>query len=245
MKNVRLLAMSIAGIVVSTTQISAHDLSRYRAFQVGMSLTTVAAQAEISPEPRVLQQRPALIQELMWQPPRVLRLSPDGDSVRKVLFSFYNGQLFRMVVTYDRDRTEGLTTADLIDAISATYGLPMLPAMPSTASRSLVPGGSATPPQRQDTAYSRSLDYEDKILARWDDADHSIHLFQSAYQSGFGLVVSSKPLDALARVAIAEAARLDLQEAPQRELERQQKQTEDNRLKSDTARRANKQTFKP
>jgi hypothetical protein len=245
MKNIRLLAISIAGIVVSASPISAHDLSRYRAFQVGMSLTTVAAQAEISPEPRVLQMRPALIQELMWQPPRVLRLAPDGDSVRKVLFSFYNGQLFRMVVTYDRDRTEGLTTADLIDAISATYGSPILPATPSTASTSPVPGGAATRPQRPETAYARSLDYDDKILARWDDADHSIHLFQSPYQSGFGLVVSSKSLDALARVAITEAARLDLQEAPQRELERQQKQTEDSRLKSDTARRANKQTFKP
>lgn len=244
MKNIRLLALSIAGLVVSASPIAAHDLSRYRAFQVGMSLTTVAAQAEISPEPRVLQARPALIQELMWQPPRVLRLSPDGDSVRKVLFSFYNGQLFRMVVTYDRDRTEGLTSADLIDAISVTYGLPTVPATPSTASASPVPAVGATP-QRPETAYARSLDYDDKILARWDDPDHSIQLFQSAYQSGFGLVVSSKPLEALARVAITEAARLDVQEAPQREIERQLKQTDDNRLKSDTARRANKQTFKP
>jgi hypothetical protein len=52
-------------------------------------------------------QIPRLPTGLMWQPPPVLRLSPNGDSVRKVLFSFYNGQLFRMVVTYDRDRTEG------------------------------------------------------------------------------------------------------------------------------------------
>jgi hypothetical protein len=243
MKNSHLFAMSIAGLLVSASQISAHDLSRYREFQVGMSLTGVAAQAEISPEPRVLHQRPAVIQELMWQPPRVLRLSPSGDSVRKVLFSFYNGQLFRMVVTYDRARTEGLTAADMIDAISATYGPAMLPVTPSTSSVSSAPGGRTTPPQ--ETSYSKSLDYEDKVLARWDDSENSIHLFQSPYESGFGLVVSSNRLGALARVAIAEAARLDAQEAPQRELERQQKQTDDNRLKNETARRANKQAFRP
>jgi len=183
----------------------------------------------------------------MWQPPPVLRLSPNGDSVRKVLFSFYNGQLFRMVVTYDRDRTEGLTAADLIDAISVSYGqatlAPQSPAPQSTSPTS-VPDGSATAapwPQQS----SRSLGYEDTILARWDDAENSIHLFETPYESGFGLVVVSKPLDALARVATAEAARLDSQEAPQREIERQQKQTEARRLKSETARRANHATFRP
>jgi hypothetical protein len=244
MKTTRILAMSIAGIVAAASQISADDLSRYRTFQLGMSLTAVAAQAELSPEPRVVQQRPALIQELMWQPPRVLRLSPDADSVRKVLFSFYNGQLFRMVVTYNRDRTEGLTAADLIDAISASYGPPVLPATPSISSAASVPGGQAAPLKWQEPDL-RTLAYENKILARWGNAETSIDLFQTPYQSGFGLVVSSKPLDALARVAIAEAARLDAQEAPQRELERQQKQTDENRLKNETARRANKQAFRP
>jgi hypothetical protein len=119
----------------------------------------------------------------------------------------------------------------------------MLLPTPSTSSVSSAPGGRTTPPQ--ETPYSKSLDYEDKILARWGDSENAIHLFQSPYESGFGLVVSSNRLDALARVAIAEAARLDAQEAPQRELERQQKQSEENRLKNETARLANKQTFRP
>jgi hypothetical protein len=247
MKTSRLLAMSLAGIVASASQLSAYDLSRYREFQVGMSLAAVAAQAEISPEPRVVQQRPAVIQELMWQPPRLLRLAPNGDSVRKVLFSFYNGQLFRMVVTYDRDRTEGLTAADLIDAISATYGHATLAPQstaPELTSATSVPDGSAAPARGPEQS-SRSLGYEDTILARWDDAENSIHLFESPYASGFGLVVVSKSLDALVRVATAEAARLDAQEAPQREIERQQKQTEDKRLKNETARRSNKAAFRP
>ena len=239
--------MSLVGIVAAASPLSAYDLSRYREFHVGMSLAAAAAQAEISPEPRVIQQRPAVIQELMWQPPRLLRLAPNGDSVRKILFSFYNGQLFRMVVTYDRDRTEGLTAADMIDAISATYGQSTLAppsAAPQSTSATSIPERSASSaPWPQQT--SRSLGYEDTILAQWEDAENSIHLFESPYASGFGLVVVSKSLDALARVATAEAARLDAQEAPQREIERQQKQTDDKRLKNETARLANKPGFRP
>jgi hypothetical protein len=244
MKNTRILAMSLAAIAISVVQISAQDLSRYREFQLGMSLTAVAQQAGIAPEPRVLQQRPALIQELMWQPPRVLGASARADSVRKVLFSFYNEQLFRIVVTYDRDRTEGLTAQDLVDAISETYGPPTLPATQLMPPASLVPGLSDSPAHWQDSRYSRNLDYDDKIVARWGDSQNSVHLFQSPYQTAFGLVVYSKPLDALARVATTEAARLDTQEAPQRELERQQTQSESDRVKNETARLANKPTFR-
>jgi hypothetical protein len=246
MRTSRLLAMSLAAIVAFASQVTAYDLSRYREFQAGMSVAAVAAQAAISPEPRVVQQRPALIQELMWQPPRVFRLAPNGDAVRKVLFSFYNGQLFRMVVTYNRDRTEGLTAADLIDAISANYGHATLApqSAPQLTAATSIPDGTATPapwPQQS----SRSLGYEDTILARWEDAENSIHLFESPFESGFGLVVVSKSLDALARVATAEATRLDSQEAPQREIERQQKQSEDKRLKNEAARRSNKAAFRP
>jgi hypothetical protein len=57
--------------------------------------------------------------------------------------------------------------------------------------------------------------------------------------------VLSKQLDTLARVANVEAILLDEQEAPQREIERQQNQTEENRVKQETARRVNKATFRP
>ena len=32
--------------------------------------------------------------------------------MRKLLFSFYNGELFRIVINYDWDKTEGLTVED-------------------------------------------------------------------------------------------------------------------------------------
>lgn len=89
------LAILIAWVVSSVSVSSAQDLSRYREFELGTSLVIVARQAGIGPEARVLHRRPELIQELMWLPPPGIDSSPRGDSVRKVLFTFYNGQLFR------------------------------------------------------------------------------------------------------------------------------------------------------
>jgi hypothetical protein len=131
------------------------------------------------------------------------------------------------VVTYDRDRTEGLTAEDMVEAISATYGLPMLPVIRNRSSSA--PDANAS----------------DKLLAYWEDSQSSLSLFQSSYLSAFGLMVLSKRLDTLARVATVEAILLDEREAPQREIERQQNQTEESRVKQETARRVNKATFRP
>ncbi len=47
-------------------------LPRYREFQFGMNLLSVAKQADMNPsEARVIQQRPAAIQELEWRLQRV------------------------------------------------------------------------------------------------------------------------------------------------------------------------------
>ena len=59
------------------------------------------------------------------------------------------------------------------------------------------------------------------------------------------MLVFSKQLDALARAAIVEAIRLDEQEAPQREIERQKKQDEENRAVQEKARLVNKVGFRP
>jgi hypothetical protein len=232
-----LAAISAASVVMAMPLLGAHeasprpahDLSKYREFHLGMSLITVAQRADITAEARVIHRRPELIQDLMWlpAPSRVPGASTQGDSARQLLFSFYNDQLFRIVVTYDRERTEGLTADDVIEAISATYGIPMLPV---TGNRpSSAPAAKAT----------------DKLLAHWEDSNASLSLFQSSYLSAFGLVVLSKRLDTLARVAAVEAILLDEQEAPQREIERQQNQTAESRVKQQTARRVNKATFRP
>ena len=113
-----------------------------------------------------------------------------------------------MVVNYDRERTEGLTAEDLIEAISAKYGTPSKPAAEITIF-------STHTYSDNDKTYSN---YNEKVIARWEDEQYSFDLFQSTVLSTFGLVAYSKRLDALAQASIVEAIRLDQQEAPQRAL---------------------------
>jgi hypothetical protein len=191
-----------------------------------MSLVAVAQRAGITSEARVLlHERLGLIQELMWLPP--LGSSRQGDSARKVLFSGYNGKLFRIVVNYDRSRTEGLTAEDMVEALSAEYGHATLPATELRPSLSGV------------------LNDSDTLLASWEDWQYSVNLFRSSDPSRFGLVVFSKQLDAPARAATVAAIQLDAEEAPQRELERPEKQTEESRVREEKARKVNKGTFRP
>src|SRR5204863_4331669 len=88
-------------------------------------------------------------------------------------------------------------------------------------------------------------DQSEKVIARWEDSQYSFNLFQSSSQTTFGLIVYSKRLDALAKTAIIESIRLDLQEAPQRAIARQQKKDEENRARQEKARRTNKVPFRP
>lgn len=95
--------------------------------------------------------------------------------------------------------------------------------------------------------FSSSQVYNDseKIVARWEDAQYPFTLFRSSYQPTFGMVVFSKRLDAVARAAIVEAIRLDEQEAPQREIERQKEEAAKDRAGQEKARLANKPNFRP
>jgi hypothetical protein len=213
---------------VSAPLTYSQDLSRYREFQFGTNLLAVAKQADMKPsEAKVIHQRPAVIQELEWRLQRSRGSSPEADPVKEVLFSFYNGELFRMLVTYDQYRTQGLTDEDMVEAISATYGTATRP-----AAKMIFPSLHV---------YNDS----EKVIARWEDLQYSFNLFRFSYQPTLGVVVFSKRLDALARAAIVEATRLDEQEAPQREIERQKKQDEENRAAQEKARPANKANFRP
>ncbi len=206
------------------------NLSTYRDFQFGMTLLAVAKQANMKlSEARLIHQRPAVIQELQWRPEGSSPgSSPAADSAREVLFTFYNGELFRMVVSYDRYRTEGLTDEDMIGAISTKYG-------------------AATRPAATIIVFSSFQVYNDteKVIARWENPQYSINLFRSSYQPTYGMLVFSKQLDALAQVAIVEALRLDEQEAPQREMELQKQQDEKDRAAQEKARLVNKASFRP
>ena len=229
MISARSLAIAITWVLLSTPLICAQDLSQYRKLQFGMNLLSAAQQTGIKASAaRTIHQRPALIQELEWRPQHLVGdPSLKTDPVRDLLLSFYSDELFRIVVNYDRYKTEGLTDEDMIEALSAKYG-------------------TATRPTAKTIGFSSSLVYnkQEKIIACWEDAQYSFNLFRS-YSQTLGIVVFSKRLDALARAAVVEALRLDIQEAPERELERKKKRDEENRIAQEKARLANKATFRP
>lgn len=227
MNSFRILAVPLSLAMLASPMLYAGDLSRYRGFQLGTDLPTVAGVAQMNvSSAKVIFERPALIQELTWRP-QPLGPSAQVEAVKDGVLSFYNGALYRIVITYDRYRTEGLTADDVVAALSATYGTP--DRTPAEIILPSVLGG----------------DGQLKVLARWEDAEYSLNLVRFAYPPDFTLVVLSKRLDTLARTAATEAARLDAQEAPQREIELQKKLDEENRAQQERSRQANKPGFRP
>jgi hypothetical protein len=229
MINTRNFAISISLALFLIPLGYAQDLSSYRTYHLGMNLAAVAKQAdkEVS-EAKSISQRPALIQQLVWQSRSAFDSSPQADAVKGILFDFYNGELFRILVSYNQERTEGLTDEDLIESISAKYGTPTKPAGTISVFSPL-------------HVYSQ----DEKLIARWEDSQYSFNLFRSSYQSTPGMLIFSKRLELLAQAAMVEANRLDMQEAPQREIDRQRKQDEDKRAAEQKIRPANKVNFRP
>ena len=217
------------GVPAPAVLTNAQDLSRYREFQFGMDLPAIAKLTGLeASEAKVIHQRPAVLQELNWRPLPSFSSSTQTDPIRAVLFSFYNGQLFRMVVNYDRSRTEGLTTEDVVAAISARYG-----------------AAAARPTAEITFSTSQVYDDSEVVIARWEDSQYSFNLYRSSYQPTFGMIAFSKRLDGLARAAVIEAIRVDEQEAPQREIERKEKQDAKDSAGQAKARLANKPNFRP
>src|SRR5689334_15801389 len=111
----------------------AQDRSSYRGFRLGSDLSSIATAAKIAASgAKTIHQRPALIQELDWRPVYMMTGSAaaQNDPVQRIVFAFYNDQLFKLVVSYDRWKTNGLTDGDMIEAISTTYGPALLQSSP-------------------------------------------------------------------------------------------------------------------
>jgi len=221
-------ALLISGsLVVSGHVVQGQELSRYRAYVLESSVdtvvTTIGARAT---QVTTLHERPAKIQEVRWRAPYV-SADTSVDPVRDVAFTFVNDALYQVLVTYDRERTAGLTNDDIIQSLSASYGTPMLK---PTIVRTELP--------------SAVLD-DAIVLAQWSDAVTSLALLRDMYSPDFQLVLISKALSARAQGAIREAIRLDALEAPQREMEKRKQDVADAAATRDKARVTNKAAFRP
>jgi hypothetical protein len=202
--------LMIVVILISTPLIHAQDLSRYRNFSFGMTVADISKQVDQTPaNAAVVHEHPALIEELTWLPPQPYTSSRPAEPVDQILFSFYDGALYRMLVTYEGSATKGLTDEDMIRVVSAKYGAATRP-VAAVVNFPMNPSYKAT----------------EKVIARWEDSQYSLNLFRS-YVDTFAIVMFSKQLDAQAGISIAESLKLEQQEAPQKEAARAKKTAED------------------
>jgi hypothetical protein len=218
MKITKRIVIGLALILISVPGIYAQGLSTYRGFSLGTSLPDLSKKVFQHPaDADVIVRSPALIQELSWRP------YTESDPVEKVIFSFYSGVLYKIDVTYSDTSTAGLTAADMVRAISATYG-------PATASIVETDPSSSAKDHAPETS-----------IAKWENAQDSITLSHMPFFDRFQLIMVTKQLDAKAGAAIAEAARQQLEDAPQKEIDRVKKEADD----LEVTRAKNVKAFRP
>jgi hypothetical protein len=219
-----LASLCVCGAMSAATV--AGDLSQYRGIRLGTDLPTVAKQvgATVS-QAKVIHSRPALIEELAWRP-RSLGPSSQPESVSDVLFTFYNGELYRIAVNYDRYEIEGLTAEDIIGAVSLVYGPAAKPAAPAKVVQDLYGA-------------------QEEVVACWQDSQYNFDLIRSSDGPSFKLIGVMKRLEAPAEAAGVEAKRLDDQEAPQRDAARAVSEQEAARAKLEKSRLVNVPRFRP
>ena len=210
-------------LLLTASLLQAQELSKYRGFSIGASLANVLKlSGEKLLDVKTIQTRPMLIQELSWWPPSTLERS-QPDNVEQILFSFSNGQLYKISVTYDRGSTEGLTAYDMVKSISAKYG-------PATTVESEI-----------DPAMDTLYELKPGPLASWQDPQCSFDLVRTSFSDHFGLVIYSKEINAEAEVATVAAVKLEEQERPEKEADEKKKVADD----LETAREKNQKSFHP
>jgi hypothetical protein len=233
-KPVMSIISSAAFVVALAAGVSAagQDQGQYRDFQLGASVATISTLTETrSADVTVVHERPAVMQELRWIPSSsgaAGRSRARGGGLQQIVFSFYENQLYRLMIDYERSETKGMTDRDMVDAISAVYGQP--------SSSKIFSAG--TDVRAEEVVVSR-------VVARWNGPGYAVAVSRWAYGGAWRLVIESMPLAELAHTADARALVLDIQEGPQREAERARREQQGKDDAETAARTANRATFKP
>jgi hypothetical protein len=226
------LPLALVAVLMSMPTLHAESPSDYRGFRLGMSIEEVARHAGLPvTAAKTVFELPMIIQEMEWLPSRRALdavASADQEAVARVVFGFAEGTLYRIVVSYDRDRTEGMTDQDFIDALSVAYGPPRRPLNAQVITSS---------------ARESYSDIE-RVSARWEDAASSMNLFRGAFRTIVGLVFYSKAMAAKAQVAIGRALRAAELDAPRREAAEQKMRDELEVASHAKARLKNKAAFR-
>jgi hypothetical protein len=187
------IVVAALGLATSATLARAQGRQHYRTYAMGDSLQAISRQLG---QPVVdATSTPAAsgaVQELRWHARDVREGTvTSGDPVDRLVFSFYEHRLFRIVIDYAPDRTEGMTADDVVAAVSTLYGAPRPRTLTSGDDESLPEGSTET------------------VIARWTRGDQSVALLAIEGQTAFRLIIASAALQRLARASGAREAPAD------------------------------------
>jgi hypothetical protein len=225
---VSLVTLTCAMSLVLPATSAEFVLSHYRGVTLGDSVQVVVARLKMTAAyVKVVQERPTVVQELTWRPhPFISGATAGPDALSEMVLTFHGGLLARIAVTYDRDRTQGLTDADLHDALGSVYGVSLLVGTPTQ------PIIISPSPERQ-------------TIGRWEDADTLLLLWREQYPTRVGLTITSIASDRALQEALADGGRLHAAEAPMRDLARRTADAAALEAREEKIRRDNKAAFKP
>jgi hypothetical protein len=224
MKTMRSAVLCFVVLLLTSPMLRAQGFSKYRNFSLGTNLAAVLKHTDQRlVDVKATRDGSLLFQELTWRPASVIGVSYRSESVDELVFSFYKGELYKMVVTYERASTEGLTADDMVKSISAKYG-------PATSIALEI-----------DAAANEQYGVRGKPVASWEDSQYSLNLVRSSFSSTFQLIIYSKLVTAEADAALAEVVKVDELAAPQKAVDRQKKELDAIEL----TRQKNQKSFRP
>jgi hypothetical protein len=228
MYRVLVLTVVCAASFVLPVASAESPLSRYRDISLGDPVQVVVDHLKVPlTDVKVVHDRPTLVQELTWRRHRsVSGATVQPDPLAEMVLTFHLGRLVRIAVSYDRERTAGLTDADLNEALTSTYGTSMLLS-------------------RRTTPAVLIESSEPEPIGSWSDPDTLVVLWRQAYPDRVRLTLTSLVDDLAMQAASAEGVRLEKTEAPARDLARRDAEAAAARTQAENVRRANKATFKP
>src|SRR5438874_12899611 len=100
MKTMRSSILCFVVLLLFAPLLCTQDLSKYRHFTLGMSLTKVLERTEQRVAAvKVVHDRPTLIKEVTWWPPNISETSLRSDGVDQIVISFNHGELYKLSVT--------------------------------------------------------------------------------------------------------------------------------------------------
>jgi hypothetical protein len=185
-------ALAALCIVSGAALLGAQAPPHYRTYRMGDDIVAISRQLGV-PMPAA-SQAAGTVRELRWRADYVPRGKEAADPVERLMFSFHDNQLFRIVIDYAPTRTDGMRAADVVAAVAKVYGSPTKRVDP--------PVQVGLEPMRP----------TDTVLAQWNDVDLHVALLQLDGRPAFRLIVASPLLQARARSAGNHEAAADLNE---------------------------------